>query len=430
MANVVVVGSQWGDEGKGKIIDIFTGFADAVVRYQGGGNAGHTVVIGDQKVILHQIPSGCLREGIWCIIGNGMVLDIETLMDEIEGVEKAGFLKDKSKLRISEEVHLVFSYHRLLDASREKQAGEKKIGTTGRGIGPAYENKVARTGIRFADMFDEALFKEKLAANTAEKNDALVRCGSAASLDVESLYEQYRALAGRLKPYIANTSVLINQLIQKGKHILFEGAQGTLLDIDHGTYPFVTSSNTTAGGACTGAGIGPTCIDEVIGIVKAYTTRVGEGPFPTEQINEVGERLRDRGKEFGATTGRPRRCGWIDIVALQHACRINGFTGLSLTKLDVLTGFEKIRICRAYEIDGIETVDFPASLAALTRCRPVYEEIDGWTEEISAIRRYEDLPEKARRYIERLQDLLGVNFILISVGVKRDETILLSNPFA
>lgn len=430
MASIVVIGSQWGDEGKGKIIDTFTEFADAVVRFQGGGNAGHTVVVGDKHVILHQIPSGCLRANTWCIIGNGMVLDLETLMEEIGGLEKNGFLQDKSKLLISEEVQLVLPYHRLIDAVREKLAGDKKIGTTGRGIGPTYETKAARAGIRFADVFDEELFREKLAANIAEKRDFLCKRVDASLPTVDELFERYRALGEKLRPCRANISVVIHQLQKEGKNILFEGAQGTLLDVDHGTYPYVTSSNTTAGAACTGAGVGPTSIDAVIGIVKAYTTRVGEGPFPTEQNNEIGERLRDRGKEYGATTGRPRRCGWIDTVALRHACRINGFTSLALTKLDVLTGFEKIKICRAYIVDGIEVTEFPASLRSVQQCQPVYDEVDGWSESIQHVRRFADLPVNARKYIERLQDMLGVDFILISVGVDRRDTILLKNPFS
>ena len=429
MASIVVIGSQWGDEGKGKIIDIFTEFADAVVRFQGGGNAGHTVVIGDKQVILHQIPSGCLRENKLCIIGNGMVLDLETLLEEIKDVEKSGFLKDRSQLLISERVHLVFPYHRLTDLGREELAGDKKIGTTGRGIGPTYETKVARTGLRFGDLFDKDRFKESLETNVAEKNEYLKRC-NLEQLNAQELFDTYSALADELKPFVGNISVTIDNLMKEGKNILFEGAQGTLLDVDHGTYPYVTSSTTTAGGVCSGAGVGPTTLDGVIGIVKAYTTRVGEGPFPTELSDETGQRLQEIGKEFGATTGRPRRCGWIDTVALKHACRINGFTGLALTKLDVLTGFDTIKICRSYRCNGEELFDFPASLRALDSCEPVYEEVDGWTEDISEAFSYDDLPLNAKKYIERLQNILEVNFMLISVGVKRDQVILLKNPFA
>ncbi len=429
MASIVVIGSQWGDEGKGKIIDIFTEFADAVIRFQGGGNAGHTVVIGDKQIILHQIPSGCLRENTLCVIGNGMVLDLETLMEEIDDVEKSGFLKDRSQLLISEEVHLVFPYHRLTDLGREELAGDKKIGTTGRGIGPTYENKVARTGIRLVDLFDEELFKEKLAINLAEKNDYLKRC-NCEPLNAQVLFAKYTELANKLKPYVGNTSMVINRLMKEGRNILFEGAQGTLLDVDHGTYPYVTSSTTTAGGVCSGSGVGPTTLDSVIGVVKAYTTRVGEGPFPTEQHNEIGERLRAQGGEYGATTGRPRRCGWIDTVALRHACRINGFTSLALTKLDVLTGFEKIKICRSYRVNGKEVSDFPASLRILENCEPVYEEVAGWKEDIVGALSYDTLPLSARKYIERLQQILELEFILISVGVKRNQVILLRNPFS
>lgn len=429
MATIVIIGSQWGDEGKGKIIDIFTEFADAVVRFQGGGNAGHTVVVGDKQVILHQIPSGCLRENKLCVIGNGMVLDLETLMDEIDDVERSGFLKDRSQLLISDRVHLVFPYHRLADLGKEELAGDKKIGTTGRGIGPTYETKVGRTGIRFVDLFDEDLFKEKLALNIAEKNEYLKRC-NLETLDPDKLFSKYSDLAAKLKPFVGNISVVINTLMKEGKNILFEGAQGTLLDVDHGTYPYVTSSTTTAGAVCSGAGVGPTSLDGIIGIVKAYTTRVGEGPFPTEQENEIGERLRNQGKEYGATTGRPRRCGWIDAVALRHACRINGFTNLALTKLDVLTGFQKIKICRAYRVNGQELSEFPASLRSLETCEPIYEEVDGWSEDIGGALSYDGLPLNTKKYIQRLQEILEVDFMLISVGVKRDQMILLKNPFS
>ena len=430
MATIIVVGSQWGDEGKGKVVDIYTEFADVVVRFQGGGNAGHTVVIGDKKMILHQIPSGIFHPEKVCIIGNGMVLDLETLMEEIDDVKKNGFFQDPSQLLISDRVHMVFSYHRLIDQGKELKAGEQKLGTTGRGIGPAYENKVSRTGIRFIDLFDEVVFKEKLKINLEEKNPYIVNCLEQEGFDADELFEKYTLLAEKLRPNMVDASVIINQFIQEGKNILFEGAQGTLLDLDHGTYPFVTSSNTAAGAVCLGSGIGPTKIDGVIGIVKAYTTRVGEGPFPVEQINEAGKRLRERGGEFGATTGRPRRCGWFDAVAVSHANRINGFTGIALTKLDVLTGMEKIRACRAYVIDGKEVTEFPAHLPALERCEPIYEELDGWDQDLSTIRSYADLPKNAKRYIQLLRDLIGVEICLISVGVERDEIIVLRNPFA
>ena len=429
MANIIIVGAQWGDEGKGKIVDIYTEFADAIVRFQGGSNAGHTVVIGNKKIILHQIPSGILHPEKLCIIGNGVVLDIETLLEEINELKSQGFFQDETQLLISEEAHLVFPYHRFIDIGKERKAGSNKIGTTGRGIGPAYGDKIGRTGIRFIDLFDEKVFKEKLEKNAIEKNFYLSKYLDQEGFDGSELFEKYSALARRLKPNLANTSVVINRLMEKKKNILFEGAQGALLDIDHGTYPFVTSSNTVASAACVGSGIGPTKIDGVVGIVKAYTTRVGEGPFPTELNDEIGMRLRDKGKEFGATTGRPRRCGWIDIVALKHSNRINGFTHLALTKLDVLTGVEKIRVCRAYKLEGKEVSEFPASIHTLKNCEPVYEEVDGWQEDLTGIKKYNDLPKNAKKYIKLIEELTGRKFILISVGFERGETIILRSPF-
>jgi len=429
MANIILVGSQWGDEGKGKVVDIYTEFSDVVVRFQGGGNAGHTIVIGDEQIILHQIPSGILHQNKLCIIGNGMVLDLETLTEEINLLKQNGYFSDNSQLFISEEVHLVMPYHRLLDVGKEQKAGDKKIGTTGRGIGPAYSDKINRTGIRFIDLFDKHVFKEKLELNLAEKNPYLVNQLGQAECDSQELFEKFTALGKNLRPHLANISVKINQFIEDGKNIFFEGAQGALLDVDHGTYPYVTSSSTIAGAACAGCGIGPTKIDGVVGIVKAYSTRVGEGPFPTEQHNEIGKMLQEQGKEFGATTGRPRRCGWVDTVALKHAVRVNGFTSLALTKLDVLTGMEKIKICRSYRLDGREILDFPANIKEVADCEPVYEEVEGWNQDITKARHNEELPPATRNYIKILQELLGVEFILISVGAKRDDTILLKNPF-
>jgi len=429
LANVIVIGAQWGDEGKGKIVDIYTEFADAVVRFQGGSNAGHTVVIGNKKFILHQIPSGILHPKKICIIGNGVVLDLETLLDEINELKSQGFFQNETQLLISEEAHLVFPYHRLIDIGKENKAGSNKIGTTGRGIGPAYGDKIVRTGIRVIDLFDEKVFREKLAKNAAEKNFYLTKCLDQEGFDGSTLFEKYSALARRLKTNVVNTSVVINQLMEKKKNILFEGAQGTLLDVDHGTYPFVTSSNTVAGAACVGSGVGPTKIDEVVGVVKAYTTRVGEGPFPTELNDEIGLTLREKGGELGATTGRPRRCGWIDIVALKHANRINGFTYLALTKLDVLTGLEKIKVCRAYKLEGKEISEFPASIHALKNCEPVYEEVAGWQEDLTGIKKYNDLPKNAKKYIKLLEKLTERKFILISVGFERGETIIAKPPF-
>ncbi|HPD60654.1 MAG TPA: adenylosuccinate synthase [Thermodesulfobacteriota bacterium] len=429
MANVIVIGSQWGDEGKGKIVDIYTEFADAIVRFQGGSNAGHTVVIGNKKIILHQIPSGILHPEKLCIIGNGVVLDLETLLDEINELKSHGFFQDETQLLISEAAHLVFPYHRLIDMGKENKAGSNKIGTTGRGIGPAYGDKIVRAGIRVIDLFDEGIFREKLEKNAVEKNFYLTKHLNQEGFDRDALFEKYSALARRLKANVVNTAVAINHLIEKKKNILFEGAQGTLLDVDHGTYPFVTSSNTVAGAACVGSGVGPTKIDGVVGVVKAYTTRVGEGPFPTEVKDEIGLKLREKGGEFGATTGRPRRCGWIDIVALKHANRINGFTHLALTKLDVLTGVKKIKVCRAYKSEGKEVSEFPASIHTLKNCEPVYEEVAGWQEDLTDIKKYNDLPKNAKNYIKLLEKLTKRKFILISVGVERGETIMLRTPF-
>ena len=429
MANVILIGAQWGDEGKGKIVDIYTDFADAIVRFQGGSNAGHTVVIGNKKIILHQIPSGILHPEKLCIIGNGVVLDLEALLDEMNELKSQGFFQNETQLLISEEAHLVFPYHRLIDIGKENKAGSNKIGTTGRGIGPAYGDKTVRTGIRVIDLFNEKVLREKLGKNVAEKNFYLTKYLGQEGFDGSALFEKYSALARRLKPNVVNTSVVISQLMEKKKNILFEGAQGTLLDIDHGTYPFVTSSNTVAGAACVGSGIGPTRIDRVVGIVKAYTTRVGEGPFPTELDDEIGLRLKDKGKEFGATTGRPRRCGWIDIVALKHSNRINGFTHLALTKLDVLTGVKKIKVCRAYKLEGKEVSEFPASIYTLQNCEPVYEEVAGWQEDLTGIKKYNDLPKNAKKYIKLLEKLMERKFILISVGFERGETIIVKTPF-
>jgi len=429
LANVIVIGAQWGDEGKGKIVDIYTGFADAIVRFQGGSNAGHTVVIGNKKIILHQIPSGILHPKKMCIIGNGVVLDLETLLDEINELKSQGFFQNETQLLISEEAHLVFPYHRLIDIGKEKKAGSDKIGTTGRGIGPAYGDKILRTGIRVIDLFEEKVFREKLEKNAAEKNFYLTKYLDQEGFDGSALFEKYSALARRIKANVVNTSVVINKLMGKKKNILFEGAQGTLLDVDHGTYPFVTSSNTIAGAACVGSGVGPTKIDVVVGVVKAYTTRVGEGPFPTELNDEIGLTLREKGGEFGATTGRPRRCGWIDIVALKHANRINGFTHLALTKLDVLTGMEKIKVCRAYKLKGKEVSEFPAGINALKNCEPVYEEVPGWREALTDIKKYNDLPRNAKNYIKLLEKLTERKFILISVGYERGETIIVKTPF-
>ncbi len=429
MANVVVVGAQWGDEGKGKIVDIFTGYADDVIRFQGGNNAGHTLVVGDDKVVLHLIPSGILHPGKRCIIGNGVVLDPEVFIDEITKLKAGGKLADDGCLLLSESLHIIMPYHKRIDLAREKKSGAGRIGTTGRGIGPCYEDKIGRRGIRLMDLLDADIFAGKLREFLEEKNFILQRFLGDSPLGFDEIYEKYLGYAEILRTYAADTSLILRNDIAAGRKVLFEGAQGTMLDIDFGTYPFVTSSSTCAGGACTGSGVGPRDIHEIIGISKAYITRVGSGPFPTELEDEVGETLRTAGGEFGATTGRPRRCGWFDALVARYAVRINGLTGIALTKLDVLSGFETIRVCTGYDCEGAILTEIPASVEKLSRCRPVYEEFPGWKGDISAVRRFEDLPENAVKYIKKLEELVGCPIILVSVGPRRDETIILRNPF-
>jgi len=430
MANIIIIGMQWGDEGKGKVVDLLTEFADVVVRFQGGNNAGHTVVVGNQTVILHLIPSGALHSEKKCVIGNGVVVDPQVLLVEIDELRKLGYFKKDDQFLLSEDAHLIMPYHRRLDVARERMKGEGKIGTTGRGIGPAYEDKVAREGIRAGDLLDEAVFRKKLEGNLNGKNLYLKACLQEEGFDLEALFQEHIGYAQRLKKYIANTSIFIDQQIKQGRHILFEGAQGTHLDVDHGTYPFVTSSNTVAGGACTGAGIGPTKITEVIGVSKAYTTRVGGGPFPTELKDELGTKIRERGREFGATTGRPRRCGWLDIPLLRDAIRLNGLTGIALTKMDVLSEFATIKICTAYKYRGKLLEEVPSQINILEECEPVYEEVQGWRAELKNFRRFEDLPPQAQAYVKRLEELTQTEVILVSVGERREETILRRNPFA
>ncbi|MEJ2102811.1 MAG: adenylosuccinate synthase, partial [Desulfobacterales bacterium] len=378
MANVVIVGTQWGDEGKGKVVDLLAEFADIVVRFQGGNNAGHTMVIGDEQFICHLIPSGILQQKL-CVIGNGVVVDPAVLIEEIDHLRSRGVDASPEKLLISERAHVIMPYHRLVDHGREKSNGDKKIGTTGRGIGPAYEDKASRRGIRFVDLLDPESFVEKVNSILDEKNFYLKNYLSVETIDSPSMIEQYKAYAERLAPYVSNVSLAINNAVKKGRQILFEGAQGTHLDIDHGTYPYVTSSNTVAANACCGAGIGPGVITDIIGIVKAYTTRVGKGPFPSELFDETGDHLQKRGAEFGATTGRKRRCGWLDTVILKNAVRLNGLTGIAVTKLDVLEGLGTLKICTGYEHKGKILNDFPASLKILEDCKPVYESLPGWT---------------------------------------------------
>ena len=430
MANVAVIGAQWGDEGKGKIVDLFTRDADIVVRFQGGNNAGHTLVVNGNKTVLHLIPSGALHPGKLCVIGNGVVVDPGVLLEELDGLKKRGYLLDDSFLRISEQAHLIMPYHKAIDLARERLRGKGKIGTTGRGIGPAYEDKVARTGIRFVDLLEQDTFRDKLRHNIKEKNIYLKAILKEKTLSFKEIHDTYRGYRERLKGHVANTGLLLDNEIRAGKKVLFEGAQGTLLDVDHGTYPFVTSSNTVIGGLCSGAGIGARNVHQIIGISKAYTTRVGSGPFPTELKGPEGEKLKEEGSEFGATTGRPRRCGWFDAVGVRYAVRVNGITGIALTKLDVLTGFKKIGVCVAYRCEGKTYHDFPASLRVLERAEPVWEKMDGWSTPISGAKSLSDLPANAQRYVRRLEEIIGTEMILISVGPGREQTILLKNPFS
>jgi adenylosuccinate synthase len=428
MACVVVVGAQWGDEGKGKIVDLYTEFADVVVRYQGGANAGHTIVVGGEKVVLHLIPSGILRKGKRCVIGPGVVVDPEALLEEVELVRQRGFLTEPRELVLSDAAHLVLPYHKRLDQARERSPSMQKIGTTGRGIGPAYEDKYARVGIRVGDLYRPYAMRRKLLRNVEAKNATIQQLGGE-PVDFNEVWRAVETQADALHPFVGNATRIIDELRRRGKHLLFEGAQGTLLDVDHGTYPFVTSSSTIAGGACTGGGIGPTHLSAVIGVTKAYSTRVGEGPFPTELHDELGERLREVGVEFGATTGRPRRCGWLDIVALRHAARVNGLTGLAITKLDVLKGLPKVKFCVAYDLDGERLEEMPLDTEDLANCQPVYEEMEGWSEDIREARSLEHLPRAPRQYLSKVAGLLGLPIVLASVGPGRTESIVVQNPF-
>jgi adenylosuccinate synthase len=430
MANVAVVGTQWGDEGKGKIVDLYTEGADIVARFQGGNNAGHTLVVRGRKTVLHLIPSGILHDNKICIIGNGVVVDPVVLIQEIEELQRGGLFPPNTKLYVSEKAHLIMPYHKRLDMAREANSTGKKIGTTGRGIGPAYEDKVARTGIRICDLYDEELLREKLRRSLEEKNFLLTGLFHEKPLSEEEITAQYLSYAQKLKPYIADTSLIIDTEMKKGKKILFEGAQGSHLDVDHGTYPYVTSSNTVAGNAACGSGVGPGAVNIVVGICKAYTTRVGEGPFPTELSCEIGRQIQKIGQEFGATTGRPRRCGWLDIVLVRQAVRTSGITGLAITKLDVLTGLDKIKICVGYKSKSGEfTHAVPASTGLLVQCRPVYEEFDGWQEDIARARSITELPANACKYLQRLEELAGARINLVSVGAGREETIMVEYPF-
>jgi adenylosuccinate synthase len=430
MANVIIVGAQWGDEGKGKVVDIYTEYANDVVRYQGGNNAGHTLVVGNEKTVLHLIPSGILHAGKRCIIGNGVVLDPQVFLVEIDKLKKRGYLSDDAQLLLDRNIHIIMPYHKAVDIAREQTSGDRKIGTTGRGIGPTYEDKIGRRGIRLIDLVHPETFARKLAENLPEKNFLLEKFLGVAPLEEAAILKEYSDYAKVLVKYMGNASAVLNESIVAGKNVLFEGAQGSLLDVDHGTYPYVTSSSTIAGGACTGTGVGPRFINEVIGISKAYVTRVGEGPFPTELNDAMGQKLREIGQEFGATTGRPRRTGWCDAVALREAVRINGMTGLAITKLDVLNDLDTIRICVAYDYRGERLEQFPADLDILRECQPIYLDCPGWQSDISGATSLNDLPVATRRYLDTLAEVTGCPVVLASVGPRRDQTIQLKNPFA
>ncbi len=428
MSNIVVVGTQWGDEGKGKVVDLLTAKVDLVVRFQGGNNAGHTLVVDGKQFIFHIIPSGILYEDKKCLIGNGLVVDPEVLLEEIESLKKTGILIGPERLSLSEKAHIIMPYHRAIDLAREAAKGKAKLGTTGRGIGPCYEDKVARIGVRAVDLTEPEILEEKVRANLKEKNFLLEKFLGAEPLEPQPILDSYLAMGEKLGPFITDVSVELEQALKAQKGILFEGAQGTHLDIDHGTYPYVTSSNPVAGTACSGAGIGPNQLHHVVGIVKAYTTRVGAGPFVTELEDETGDYIQEQGKEFGATTGRRRRCGWLDLVVVRDSARLNGLDSLAITKLDVLTGLKSLKICVGYEIDGERVDHRPASLKRMAACTPLYEELPGWQDNISGAREVDQLPEEARAYIKAIEDITGVPVSIISVGPGRDETIIVKYP--
>jgi len=430
MANVIIVGTQWGDEGKGKIVDLLAEQADFIVRFQGGNNAGHTLVVKGRKHIFHLIPSGILHRDKKCVIGNGVVLDPGVLIDEMDRLEAAGMRVTPDNLLISLYTHLIMPYHRALDLAREKRKGSSAIGTTGRGIGPCYEDKAGRGGIRVHDLLHPVVFSEKVTRNLEEKNFVLENFFGEKSLDPAQIIDEYLAYGERLAPFAGNVSQVLQEADARGLNILFEGAQGTHLDVDHGTYPYVTSSNTVAGNACCGAGIGPTRIDSVLGVVKAYTTRVGGGPFPSELLDPIGEHLRKVGGEFGATTGRPRRCGWLDMVVVNSAVRLNGLCGLAVTKLDVLSGIQAPKVGVSYNCRGKRLDLVPAELDALDACEPVFEEFGGWDEDLGKIRTWAALPQNTKKYLKAIEEIAGVPVTIISVGPSREATIVLRNPFS
>jgi len=430
MTTVVAVGAQWGDEGKGKIVDWLAPRADLVARFQGGNNAGHTLVVNGEQTVLHVVPSGILHPGSINLIGPGVVVDPGVLLDEIDKLTDRGVLGDPSRLRVSGRAHVILAWHVALDKAREESARGGAIGTTGRGIGPAYEDKVARRGVRVADLLHPESLADKIRALAPKKNFELTKFYDWKPVDVDALVERCIEWGRRLEPYVDHTGRILDNALREGRSVLFEGAQGTFLDIDHGTYPYVTSSNCVAGAVCAGSGIGPTRIDRVLGITKAYTTRVGGGPFPTELDDAVGARLRKMGDEFGATTGRPRRCGWLDVVMLRESVVVNGLTDLAINKLDILSGFSEIPVAVRYRIDGKLTSDFPMTLDEVARAEAVYETMPGWTEDVSAVRSFQDLPDNARRYVEKVEALVDVPVAFISVGPGRDETICRTDPFA
>ncbi len=423
--NIAVLGAQWGDEGKGKIVDLLTPRFSIVARYQGGHNAGHTVYANGRKFVLRLLPSGILHEGITCVIGNGVVIDPQALFAEIDELAAAG-IHVGNRLVVSDKAHLILPYHRELDLLSEARRGERKIGTTSRGIGPAYEDKIARRGVRVGDLANPQSLAEAVEHNVAARN----RLIADSTMDAAQVLADLKRAWDRMRPWVKDVSVFLAKALDDKRSIMFEGAQGTLLDIDHGTYPYVTSSNATIGGVCTGLGVGPRAIDRVLGVAKAYTTRVGEGPLPTELTGEIGNRLRESGQEFGAVTGRPRRCGWYDAVAVRHACRVNGLDALALTKLDVLDGLPELQVCTSYRCRGVELQDMPGDLAQLAACEPVYETLPGWSQPTRGVRAYDDLPRQARDYIARLEKITGVPAAIVSTGSGRDETIFREGTFA
>ncbi|HIZ34510.1 MAG TPA: adenylosuccinate synthase [Candidatus Ruania gallistercoris] len=422
MPAVVVLGAQWGDEGKGKATDQLGSRVDYVVKFNGGNNAGHTVVVGDEKYALHLLPSGILSPGCVPVIGNGVVVDLEVLFEELDALTARGV--DVSKLLVSSSAHVIPSYNRTLDKVTERFLGKRQIGTTGRGIGPSYADKMSRVGIRIADLFDETILREKVEGALDQKNQILVKIYNRRAADIDEVTDELLSYADRIRPMVADTSLVLNQALDAGKTLVFEAGQATMLDVDHGTYPFVTSSSATAGGAATGSGIGPTRLDRIVGVIKAYTTRVGEGPFPTELFDDDGEGLRKAGGEYGVTTGRPRRCGWYDAVIARYAGRVNGLTDLVLTKLDVLTGWEKVPVCVAYDVDGVRHDEMPVDQTAFHHATPIYEYLDGWWEDISGARTFEDLPVNAQRYVLALEEMSGTRVSAIGVGPDREATIV------